>query len=404
MVASDKMSSAWGTCTGSVGPAAGDTCVQGNDDNCSGTPNDGCLCINNVTIKTCGLCSDGSQTCTDGKNGAYGPCIGAVGQSFTPLALTAGWATYSGTSAPAVGIDCNGTVQFKGAMATAGTDPAAFTLPAGFRPSATVYVGIDTYSATKGRLYIPPSGAVQVSAESSFSNAASFTSLDGTSFALSPTGYTALALQNGWTNYSTGTRSPAISNAGGVVRLQGAIAAPAGSSLLPFTLPVGYRPPTDVYIPTDLYFAAKGRLHFTANGSVTIEPFGAASTATAFTSLEGVSFPLNVTGYTALGLQNGWANAPFYTRNAAAIVSNGIVRLQGAIAAPNGSATTVFTMPAGFRPPATVWLRVSMCNAGAGATEGRIYIMPTGVAVAQPETNATDATCFTSLEGLWFGL
>jgi len=399
VVASDRMSSAWGACSGAVGPAGGDTCAQGNDDNCTGTPNDGCICINNVTVKACGLCGDGSMTCTDGKNGAYGPCNGAVGQAFTPLSLTNGWANYGGTSAPAIGIDCSGMVMFKGAMATIGTDGGAFTIPVGYRPPLTAYLGLDQYFAHKGRMYVPPSGVVAISAESTFSNAAMFTSLDGTSYALSATGYTPLTLINGWTNYSTGTRSPAISNVGGIVRMQGSISAPAGSALAPFTLPVGYRPPTEVYIPIDLFFAAKGRLRISSSGAVTIEPFGGtAANATSFTSLEGVSFALNTNGYTAVTLSNGWTNAPFATRNVMVTVANGIVRFQGAMGAPDGSPSTTFTLPSAYRPPATVWLRTSMC----GATEGRIYIDSTGVANVQAETAATDATCFTSLEGVWF--
>jgi hypothetical protein len=70
------------------------------------------------------------------------------------------------------------------------------------------------------------------------------------------------------------------------------------------------------------------------------------------------------------------------------------------MAAPDGSSTTAFTLPAGFRPPATVYLRTSMCS----SSEGRIYILSNGTVNVQPENAATDATCFTSLEGVWFGL
>src|SRR4029079_105494 len=71
----------WGAC--SILPAAADTCAANNDDNCNGTKNDGCACING-TSKTCGMCNDGVQTCTDGKTG-YGPCTGGTGPEFTPM-------------------------------------------------------------------------------------------------------------------------------------------------------------------------------------------------------------------------------------------------------------------------------------------------------------------------------
>jgi len=64
----------WGAC--SIAPAAADTCVLGNNDNCSGPPNEGCLCIEGVTTKDCGVCQDGKQTCTNGKTAQYGACTG----------------------------------------------------------------------------------------------------------------------------------------------------------------------------------------------------------------------------------------------------------------------------------------------------------------------------------------
>ncbi len=80
VVATDRKTSAWGTCTGSVGPAAADTCAPGNDDNCNGSPNEGCTCVEGSTqscgpIAAVGICKKGSQTCT---NAAWGACVGAV--------------------------------------------------------------------------------------------------------------------------------------------------------------------------------------------------------------------------------------------------------------------------------------------------------------------------------------
>jgi len=75
----------WGPC--SIAPAASDTCVLGNNDNCSGPPNEGCLCIEGVTTRNCGVCQDGTQTCTNGKTGQYGACSG--GSSMTTYYLDA---------------------------------------------------------------------------------------------------------------------------------------------------------------------------------------------------------------------------------------------------------------------------------------------------------------------------
>ena len=80
VVATDRKTSGWGTCTGSVGPAAADACTPGNDDNCNGMANEGCTCVEGSTqacgpAAAVGICKKGSQTCT---GAAWGACVGAV--------------------------------------------------------------------------------------------------------------------------------------------------------------------------------------------------------------------------------------------------------------------------------------------------------------------------------------
>jgi hypothetical protein len=105
--------------------------------------------------------------------------------TYTTLTLQNGWTgSPFGTRPPAVAVDGNHIVHFKGALATTGTNPVPFTLPSSFRPSAVVFVGVDLCNATNGRLQIEPTGVVTVQAEGgAFSNAACFTSLDGVTFA-----------------------------------------------------------------------------------------------------------------------------------------------------------------------------------------------------------------------------
>jgi hypothetical protein len=102
---------------------------------------------------------------------------------FTTLTLLNGWTggPFS-TSIPAVNKS-NGIVKFKGAMSTLGTNPVAFQLPAAMRPHAAVYITVDMCNATNGRLFIDTNGVATVQAETNFSNAQCFTSLDGASFA-----------------------------------------------------------------------------------------------------------------------------------------------------------------------------------------------------------------------------
>jgi hypothetical protein len=75
-----------------------------------------------------------------------------------------------------------GVVLFKGAMATTGSNPVPFRLPALFRPSTDVYVPVDLCNANNGRLHIQPNGFVDVEVETTFDQAQCFTSPEGASF------------------------------------------------------------------------------------------------------------------------------------------------------------------------------------------------------------------------------
>ena len=314
-----------------------------------------------------------------------GNCI-----SFSALTLKNGWTNAPfGTRNAAAGAFA-GIVHLKGAIATTGTNPVAFTLPTSLRPATAVYVPVDLCTATKGRLYIQPSGVVTVQAETSFSHAQCFTSLDGVSFAL--TAPTALTLQNGWTNGPFGTTTASAAVVSGVVHLKGAIAT-IGTNPVAFTLPADLRPSTAVYVPVDMCGATNGRLVIGSDGVVTVEAETSFSNAQCFTSLDGVSFAL--TAPTALTLQNGWTNGPFGTSNAAASLVSGIVHLKGAIAT-TGTNPVAFTLPAELRPSASVYVTVDMCN----ATNGRLIIASSGVVTVQAETTFANAQCLTSLDGV----
>jgi hypothetical protein len=176
----------------------------------------------------------------------------------------------------------------QGAIAN-GTNAVLFTLPTAFRPSATVYVPVDLCDAKKGRLIITGGGSTTVEVDAgNFSNANCFTSLESVTFAKSAG--TALTLATGWTNASFATRGAAATSALGMVRLQGAIS--SGTNGLVFTLPLALRPSAITFVPVDLCNAKKGYLQLQVGGNVFVvngeDTF--ASTATCFTSLEGVSF------------------------------------------------------------------------------------------------------------------
>jgi len=213
----------------------------------------------------------------------------ALTTTWTSLTLQNGWAEYgSGTAAAAV-TNINGIVHLKGAIQTSGSNPVAFTLPAGDRPATNVAVPVDLLSATAGELNIAPSGQVSVAYEQSWSDAQQFTSLDGASFATSGSSFTKLTLQNGWTSYGQGFASPAVRKISGIVHLEGAMH--LGTNPQAFTLPAGFRPAHSVYVTVDANASNRGHLLIQPNGQVNV--FGEQddqSQVTAFTSLDGVSF------------------------------------------------------------------------------------------------------------------
>jgi hypothetical protein len=213
--------------------------------------------------------------------------------SYSALTLLNGWtnAPFSTRSAEVASTD--GIVSFSGAIATSGTNPVAFTLPAPFRPATDVYVPVDLCNATNGRLHIQPDGTVDVESEKAFANAQCFTSLEGASFAVGVNSPTSLTLQNGWTNAPFATSDAAVSLVGGIVHFQGAIA-DSGSNMLPFTLPAQFRPAADVYAKVDLCSSANGRLRIQPDGTVDVEVEGGViARAECFTSLDGATFSLN---------------------------------------------------------------------------------------------------------------
>lgn len=317
---------------------------------------------------------------------------------FSALTLINGWTNSPFSTGPAAASVSGGIVTLRGAIATTGTNAVPFTLPSAFRPSTNVYVPIDTCAATKGRLFIQSNGTVTVEAQRAFSDAQCFTGLDGVSFARNATSFTALTLQNGWTNAPFGTRNAAVIKDNGFVRMQGAIST-TGTNAVPFTLPAAFRPATNVYVPVDLCSAKKGRLFIQPSGTVTVQAEVAFADAQCFTSLEGVTYAVSPAISTGLTLQNGWTNAPFSTRNAAAVYDRRMIRLVGAIAT-TGTNALPFTLPAGWRPTRNTYVPITLCN----STKGRLFIQSTGSVTVQTEGPFSNAQCFTSLEGAAFSL
>jgi len=322
----------------------------------------------------------------------------SLAQFQTPVSLSLlnGWTSQPFSTGRALVDEQNGIVQFRGAIATSGTNLFPFTLGTNFRPATDVYVPIDLCNATKGRLHITPAGSVDVETEGGVtSNAQCFTSLDGASFAPKTTGFTALTLVNGWTNAPFSTSNAMVKNINGIVHFKGAIA--SGTTGVAFTLPSGFRPSNDVYIPVDLCNAANGRLHITPSGLTDVETEGPFSGAQCFTSLDGAWFDISGGALRTLSLLNGWTNAPFSTANAQVGNAYGVVYFKGAIATSGSNAVPFILIPS-YRPLAEVYVHIDLC----GSTNGRLHITTDGTVTVETETGFNNAQCFTSLDGASF--
>ena len=108
--------------------------------------------------------------------------------------------------------------------------------------------------------------------------------------------------------------------------------------------------------------------------------------------------PTELDPLTPLTLLNDWVSTVFGTANPAAGVVDGAVVFRGAVM--SGTDSQIATLPEGMRPPAPVYLPISLCN----AIPGRLFINPQGGIFVSSSQDFSDAQCFTSLEGASFTL
>jgi hypothetical protein len=321
--------------------------------------------------------------------------------SFTKLMLLHGWKVSPDNSATPAVTKISGIVYLKGAISTSSTNTnlVAFVLPPAFRPSKTVDVPVDMCSSKSGELNIAPNGVTQVISAGATTTATCFSSLDGVSFAQSPTSFTQLKLAPGWTEFGSFFRKAAVRLSGGIVQFEGMIQT-KGTNPVAFTLPAGLRPSGNVYALISLCTGSIGRLDITPSGVVSVEAEGTDNwwMVQCATSLDGASFALSPKSFTGLTLHNGWMNAPYGTAKAAVRNISGIVHFRGAIWTM-GTNPDPFILPAQFRPAKTVDIPADLCN----GNNGRLVIQPDGVVVVQAENeDFAQAACFTSLDGVSF--
>jgi hypothetical protein len=321
----------------------------------------------------------------------------ATTSAFTPIKLQNGWTGGVWDAAKPAVRAINGIVTLKGDIATssANTNPVAFTLPKAFRPAASVWVPVILCAGASGRLYIQPDGVVSVQVENAWAAAQCMTSLDGVSFAKSGSSFTALKAQDGWTGGAYGAAKLGARVISGIVHLRGAAYSSSTSPIIT-VLPKADRPAVTVDVKADLCGAQNGRLLILPNGTVEVQAENSFSSATCFTSFDGVAYARSASSATALKLQNGWKSL---TSEPAVRNVSGVVTLSGNMGTTVDAAAIAFTLPKADRPSSVVYLPVDMCHANSGQME----IDPSGKAIVYPENGTyANAGCLTSLDGLSF--
>jgi len=89
-------------------------------------------------------------------------------------------------------------------------------------------------------------------------------------------------------------------------------------------------------------------------------------------------------------------NAPYATRNAVGKDIGGFVHLAGGIS--SGTSGQALQLPAALRPSTIVYVTVDVCD----GRKGRLQFQPDGTTWVETNGAFSDATCFTSLEGVVF--
>lgn len=372
----------------------------------------GGLVVLAMTMTGCGLADSNEPSASAD---SIEPVESAITGGWTAITPINGWQAAGGSyQAPAVG-KVNGIVVFRGALkATNPSDTAAFTLPSTFQPidahgfvgATAVKVKIVLSGGAGGTLvYDYLAGVVRINqdglGDAVGAEAKTLTSLDGVSYdaaVVTPLDSPGWHGDYGFRITNDPQAVFAKKTTDGFIRLQGFIVPtdPNPSNYM-FTLPTDMRPGSTVWEYANIGFSSNAwsQVAIYSTGEVWVDG-NDFYTWTAGVSLEGVSFSRTFVGNQALPMSNGWTS--YSTRPARVGTYGGVVRFQGAIA--GGTSTTIGTLPVGMRPPKTVQLP----TIAYGPTTGNITITSGGVMTISNPGGLSNATLFTSLEGVSFGI
>lgn len=239
--------------------------------------------------------------------------VGAAGEP----AFQNSWVNVGASDIPAAfRKSSDGKVDLRGNVKSGVTGTTVFTLPVGYRPAGGLIARYTTvsYSGSYGASQVTVDGATGIV---SIVNAGStWTSLTGIEFDTDTVIQTASvgaqpidtvhlvggagepAFQNSWVNFGAGNPALAFRKfPDGTVNIRGMVKTGATGTVV-FTLPVGYRPPSDL---AWLCFAANatGYVGVSANGNVTLNNYASGSSVTAWANVNLNFDTEGVSSYTA---------------------------------------------------------------------------------------------------------
>ena len=132
----------WGSCMGEIDPAPAEVCINGIDDNCNGTVDEGCVCAPGTSTscytgptgtRNVGVCRSGTATC-NAAGTAYGACTGQVVPGASEVCGN--------------GLDdnCNGAID-EGCVCAPGATASCYGGPAGTAGVGICRLGSHTCNA-----------------------------------------------------------------------------------------------------------------------------------------------------------------------------------------------------------------------------------------------------------------
>lgn len=311
------------------------------------------------------------------------------------LTLQNGWKSARSNSLdvanPSYAIS-GGMVYLDGALRQpVGSSTQFGVLPAGYRPSHTLYFAVYTgANGVAGSLRINPTGTLQA-----FNGAArDLTSLAAISFPVSGMTWHALTLKNGWVSsqqqWKTG--NPAYAVKSGIVHLAGSLHLPSGGNTMFGVLPKGARPAHALYLIVYNFNGATGTVRIRPDGR--LNAYGPA--AVSLVSLAGISFPNAAFAWKKLVLEDGWTSSQtaYGTGDPSYATVGPIVYLTGSMHQASGTSPVSGNLPQAARTPnGLLFLTYTLAGSYGSILVARSFL----VIGSTPASNAQN---FTSLAAI----